>query len=289
MGGAVERWFFYENGMRKGPISRSSLLHVIRYGSLGKDTLVLRLGETEPVKLSETEFGALLDGASRFSPKRGRSQQGGLRAVLRNMAQLLRRPRQQLLHLLSQKSYRYQIEVWRKYYGDFDDTDCTAHNAAIQGSETGYLPGEFMVWLKDVTDASSSVLFAGDSRPSAAQMAKALGVGQPVTTGLLDVDHPWDFNDPIPENVPQVDAVVSLSMLEHILAPFHHVKDLVSRLKPGGHLMIFTCAPGFDYHRYPIDTVRFHIDWFEEVAAKLNLTVVRKRLVGYGVFVLFKR
>ena len=283
----MEKWFFYENGMRKGPISSRSLASVIRYGALNKDSLLLRLGDSENVKLSETSFAPLV-AAGRQVFKAG-APKTGVRGFFQGLALLLKRPRQHLLHVLAQKYRRYQIEVWRKYYGEFDETDCSAATVRIEGTETGHLAGEFLVWLGAVTSASSSVLFAGDSRQGAAQMAKALGIGRHSTTGLLDVDHTWDFNDPIPVDVPMADAIISLSMLEHILAPFNHVRDLVSRLTPGGHLMIYTCLPGFDYHRYPIDTLRFHMDWFEEVADKLELTLVRKRISGHGIYVLFKR
>ena len=50
----VEKWFFYENGMRKGPISSRSLASVIRYGALNKDSLLLRLGVMQQGSHDET-------------------------------------------------------------------------------------------------------------------------------------------------------------------------------------------------------------------------------------------
>lgn len=284
----TERWYFFENGKRKGPVSRESLVAVVRYGALAPSAEVLRVGDSVPVPLMDTPFAEYLRDAEANRGGRSRISEPSM-SVIDDVRQFFRRPRQFLLKKLSERSLRRQREVWRKYYGPFDESDCSASNLPIQGSEVGCLPGEFVVWLRELDPAPRSFLFAGDSRSAAAQMAEALGARTHATTGILDVDYPWDFNDPLPEGVPCFDAVISLSMLEHILAPFSHVRHLATRLNPGGHIMIYTCAPGFDYHRYPIDTLRFHIDWFEEAAIKLGLKLVRKRLAGYGLYVLLRR
>lgn len=276
-----DRYFFVEDGARKGPVSAESLANVVRYGALTGESLVQRLGETEIKKLSDTDFARFLGGPRPAAPARPVNLAAEIRAALR-------RPRQWLLRKFSRKYYDYQVEVWRKYYGEFDEGDYSAATVKIEGSEVGYMPGEFVVWLREVLPPEPTLLFAGDSRSSAGQMARAMGAARHTTAGLLDVDHAWDFNDDMPAGLPRVDAVVSLSMLEHILAPYTHLKSLASLLNPGGHIMIYTCAPGFDYHRYPIDTLRFHIDWFEEAALKLGLTVVRKKLIGHGIIVLLR-
>ena len=75
------------------------------------------------------------------------------------------------------------------------------------------------------------------------------------------------------------DAIVSQAMLEHLLNPYKHVVDLSQMLNPGGKLILHTHIPGFKYHRYPIDCVRFYPDWFETIAERLDL-LVYDRYIG---------
>ena len=37
-------------------------------------------------------------------------------------------------------------------------------------------------------------------------------------------------------------------------------------------------GPGGPYHRHPIDACRFYPDWFEEIAKRLNLNIIKKRI-----------
>ena len=69
------------------------------------------------------------------------------------------------------------------------------------------------------------------------------------------------------------DLILSQAMLEHLLNPYKHVFDLSQMLNPGGKLVLHTHIPGFNYHRFPIDCVRFYPDWFEAIAERLNLSV----------------
>lgn len=73
-------------------------------------------------------------------------------------------------------------------------------------------------------------------------------------------------------------CIMSQAMLEHLIDPYKHVCDCYGLLEPGGHLVIHTVMPGFHYHRYPVDCLRFYPDWFEEVATRLDAKVVDKYL-----------
>ena len=64
------------------------------------------------------------------------------------------------------------------------------------------------------------------------------------------------------------------AIIEHLVDPVKHLKDCYGLLKPGGHMVFSTVIPGFQYHRYPIDCLRFFPDWFEEIARLLQAEVV---------------
>ena len=68
-------------------------------------------------------------------------------------------------------------------------------------------------------------------------------------------------------------------MLEHLVDPYKHVADLIALLNTGGMLILHTHIPGFKYHRYPVDCIRFYPDWFEEVATRTNCQVL-DRYIG---------
>lgn len=58
------------------------------------------------------------------------------------------------------------------------------------------------------------------------------------------------------ESLP-VDVVVSTEMLEHTPRPWVSVDKMARMLRPGGHLVLTTRAPGFGVHDYPGDFYRF--------------------------------
>lgn len=61
------------------------------------------------------------------------------------------------------------------------------------------------------------------------------------------------------------DVVLSTSMLEHVQdwkAAVHNMKGVC---KPGGMMLITTCAPGFQYHGYPYDFWRYELSDLKEI------------------------
>lgn len=80
-------------------------------------------------------------------------------------------------------------------------------------------------------------------------------------------------------------------MMEHLVDPYKHMKDLSSLLEEEGYLIVHTVMPGFMYHRHPVDTIRFFPDWFEEVASKkrLNLKIVSKYVRDFHIFYMYKK
>ncbi|MCK4866792.1 MAG: methyltransferase domain-containing protein, partial [Alphaproteobacteria bacterium] len=126
-----------------------------------------------------------------------------------------------------------------------------------------------------------SVLLAGEGAEAKAAYASVIGASPDivVTAGLHDdADHRWDFED-VPPEIEGFQCVVSHAMLEHLVDPYRHMRDLGNLLAPGGQLVVYTVTPGFPYHRHPVDCMRFFPDWFEEVGKRMEL-MVQDRFIG---------
>lgn len=90
------------------------------------------------------------------------------------------------------------------------------------------------------------------------------------------MDYRWNYDLAPPDTIPQVNLIASHAMIEHITDPYLHVSSCYRLLSPGGHAIFHTVMPGFQYHRYPVDCLRFFPDWFEEVALRLGAKVVMR-------------
>lgn len=148
-------------------------------------------------------------------------------------------------------------------------------------NESGGIFGQVVKTIQDMKKPIASVLLAGEGAKAREIYAAAIGVapGIIVTAGLHDdTDHRWDFEESPPE-MGFFDCVVSHAMLEHLVDPYRHMRDLGGLLAPGGQLVVYTVTPGFPYHRHPVDCMRFFPDWFEEVGKRMNLTV-QDRFIG---------
>lgn len=136
----------------------------------------------------------------------------------------------------------------------------------------------------------NKLLFAGDNKAKATALQPILKAKEVITAGLIDCDYRWDYMDDPPKDLPRdFDLIFSQAMFEHLLNPYKHLSDLIHLLVPGGHLIIHTHIPGMSYHRYPIDTLRYHPDWFEECAKKLNVTVIRRNQRSEDIFYMFQK
>lgn len=176
-----------------------------------------------------------------------------------------------------------QAEEQRKFealYGDFRaETDY--NNLEISGlkKESGKIRGEIVNAVAGLDRSRiKRVLLPGENNTVKPTYARMLGIPEDVivTAGLSEsVDVRWDFEQACPD-FGQFDLILTQAMLEHLLDPYKHVRDLCESLAPQGQLVLHTVLPGFPYHRHPIDCVRFFPDWFEAVADRLNLEIEEK-------------
>lgn len=80
------------------------------------------------------------------------------------------------------------------------------------------------------------MLLAGEGAEAKAVYASFIGASPDivVTAGLHnDADHRWDFEN-VPPEIGKFQGVVSHAMLEHLVDPYRHLRDLGNLLAPGG-------------------------------------------------------
>ena len=183
-------------------------------------------------------------------------------------------------------------ERFERNYGDFHrDTD-GYENVTITGLDkpSGAIRGSIVHFCSQLP-RPKSVLLPGEPSALRGVYATMLGVHDDaiVTAGLMhDSDFRWDFEEP-PPAIGGFDLVLSQAMLEHLIDPYKHMRDLAQLLNPGGHIIVLTVIPGFPYHRHPIDAQRFFPDWFEEVAKRLSLEVVDKLIWQMRIVYVLRR
>lgn len=170
----------------------------------------------------------------------------------------------------------YEYPRIKQCYGDFRlDRNYNAQQISGLSKESGTIRGVIVNLVRNVEEEINRVLLPGEYNTDKKYYSQLfdLNVDQIVTTGIGDdTDYQWNFEQEPPE-MGKFDFIISQAMLEHLLNPYKHVVDLSQMLNLGGKLVLHTHVPGFNYHRYPLDCVRFYPDWFEAIAERLDLSV----------------
>ena len=157
----------------------------------------------------------------------------------------------------------------------------------------GFYYAEIIKAITDLNFLPKRILFDGDSKLVINQFKDRFNYDSTeiLTVGIGDdFDFNWNFEENPPENLPNdFDVIVSQNVFEHLIDPYKHLIDLKNKLSLGGVIIIQTHLPGFQYHRYPIDALRFFPDWFETSANRLNLSVIRKIRRDFNIFYVLKK
>lgn len=195
--------------------------------------------------------------------------------------------------------YIRDLKRMRFVYGKFEKLDradqkkYTLLYVNERKNASGVLVGEIVKMILDLDLNPDKILLDGDDKSVVGQFKNRFDFQKTeiVTAGKGgNFDFEWDFEDDCPKNMPSnFDLIVSQAMFEHLVDPFKHFKDLANLLKQGGRLVIHTHIPGYTYHRYPVDTVRFFPDWFELSAKRNGLAVKRKFLRNFHIIYLFEK
>jgi len=182
--------------------------------------------------------------------------------------------------LLEEEFARRVIKSVSAVHGAFlDGRDFAAETITGLASESSMILGEVVHALRAVARPSDVLLLAGERNASKAAYARIAGIPERsiFTAGLHDeMDYRWNYDLAPPDNMPQVNLIASHAMLEHLMDPYLHVSSCYRLLSPGGHVIFHTEMPGFQYHRFPVDCLRFYPDWFEVVAQRLGARVVMR-------------
>ena len=195
--------------------------------------------------------------------------------------------------------YFRDLRKIKSVYGNFEklsSADQKKYTLFYEGkykNVSGVLVGEIIKIIFDLNPKPARILLDGDDKSVVEQFRKKFSFDEAViaTAGKQgNFDFDWDFENDYPENMPgNFDLIVSQAMFEHLIDPYKHFKDLANLLKRGGHLIVHTHIPGYTYHRYPIDAVRFFPDWFELTAKKNGLEVKRRFLRNFHIIYLFEK
>jgi SAM-dependent methyltransferase len=158
----------------------------------------------------------------------------------------------------------------------------------------GALVPEIVKMILDLKLDPGRILLDGDDKSVVGQFKKRFNFqkAEIITIGEKgNYDFNWNFeNDPPVELNGDFDLIISQAVFEHLVDPYKHFRDLAKLLKSsGGYLLIHTHIPGYTYHRYPIDAVRFFPDWFGRAADKNGLIIKRKFLRNFHIIYLFEK
>lgn len=148
---------------------------------------------------------------------------------------------------------------------------------------TGQYLAETSLFITDNKKQFKNVLLDGDNNHIKKFLKKIKSFYQSkiITTGINgNFDINWDFEKETPSKLKnkKFDLIISQSNLEHLLNPYLHFQSLANLLAKNGTFILSTHLPGYPYHRWPIDTIRFLPDWFEEAAKKNHLKITKKYL-----------
>lgn len=198
---------------------------------------------------------------------------------------------------ISRLLYLRTINKFKLHYGDFTiNKNYDRYRLNNLSNETTFLYGEIVKIILDLPINPKKVLLVGENNTVKNEIKKGiekLNKSQIVTTGLAGpkkVDYQWDFEKD-PPRLGKFSLIISQSIIEHLINPYKHLSDLTSFLEKNGYLVVQTVLPGFGYHRFPVDTMRFYPDWFEEIAKRrcLNLKVVKKYITNNIIFYLYQK
>ena len=181
------------------------------------------------------------------------------------------------------------------HYGKFSRLDDGGRLSVPLDNESQTLYVEIVEMILALPSNPKRVLFTGESNSNKEKIREyfpsQLNNAELVTAGLDgDVDFNWDFEKE-PPKIGAFSLIISQAMIEHLINPYKHLKDLSEYLEKDGRLIIHTEMPGFQYHRHPIDALRFYPDWFEEIAKpnRLNLQIEKKYIRDFHIFYMYKK
>jgi len=182
---------------------------------------------------------------------------------------------------------------FEREYGDFQyGQDFSSLHVTGLAKESRTIRGVIVAQIAEFAPDPSRVLLAGEyNRDKSYYVDLFARPNVELTTAGIggDMDFEWDYEFDPPGMNGEFDLAISQAMLEHLLNPYKHLSDLAGLLDKNGVLIAHTHVPGFPYHRFPVDCVRFFPDWFEESAKRLDLVVLGKHVGDLRICYAFQK
>lgn len=135
------------------------------------------------------------------------------------------------------------------------------------GGSSRFYHGLLKAWWDHFGLAGSGLLIGEEGKygenVKAKLMAEYPDIEEMFSVGLSDSDINCDIQKELP--VPrQMDWAICQAVLEHLADPFGSMCNIFDALVVGGMGFFHTVGPGYEYHPYPIDCIRFFRDTFVE-------------------------
>jgi hypothetical protein len=92
--------------------------------------------------------------------------------------------------------------------------------------------------------------------------------------GVAGEEFDYDLNVIQTTFEPLYELVVCQATIEHVCMPANAIANCANLCAQGGHLTLMTVAPGFEYHAWPIDCLRFFPDFFKDLERYLPIKMV---------------
>lgn len=87
------------------------------------------------------------------------------------------------------------------------------------------------------------------------------------------------------------DLIINQATIEHVYNPFQAMYNLSNALELDGILITHTHPPGFGYHRYPNDYIRFMKDWWYDLPKYIDGIILMELCMSENshVFTCYKK
>ncbi|MDX9988229.1 methyltransferase domain-containing protein [Thiothrix unzii] len=106
-----------------------------------------------------------------------------------------------------------------------------------------------------------------------------------------EVDLKYNLCDPnLSNHEKKFGVIICQATLEHVYDPWSALKNMLELLTSNGVLIIHTHVPGYYYHPYPRDYLRYHPDWFIDAEKFIpNITLKELFVKNHHIFSVYQK
>lgn len=106
-----------------------------------------------------------------------------------------------------------------------------------------------------------------------------------------EVDFGFDIcSQKVSEIQEEFGLILCQATLEHLYDPWNAMKNMKNLLTDSGVILIHTHVPGYYYHPYPRDYLRYHPDWFLDLEKFMENIKLKELIVkDFHIFALYQK